>query len=60
MVIKKTKESDFSLSKNNGESVKYRIRKQEEKEAQIELFEELNSEDQDVLGGPEVEVPGCD
>lgn len=59
MVTKKTKESDFALSKNNGESVKYRIRKQEEKEHE-ELIDEYLDEGEDLLGGPEAEVPGCD
>lgn len=60
MVIKKTKESDFSLSKNNGESVKYRIRKQEEREANEELLNGINYEGEDLLGGVEAEVPGVD
>lgn len=74
MVIKKTKESDFlspdgselrfekrkALSKNNGESVKYRIRKQQEKEANDELSQDYFGEDDDVLSGPEAPVPGVD
>lgn len=59
MVIKKTKESDLALSKNNGESVKYRIRKQEEKESN-ELLKEFMDEGDDLIGGSEAEVPGVD
>ena len=59
MVIKKTKESDFALSKNNGESVKSRIRKQEEREAN-ELLKEFIDEGEDLLGGEEATVPGVD
>lgn len=59
MVIKKIKESDQALSKNNGESVKYRIRKQQEKEAN-ELLKQSIDEDEDVLDGDPVEVPGTD
>lgn len=58
MVIKKTKESEHSLSKNNGESVKYRIRKQEEKEHE-ELIDEYLDGDEDLLGGDEAEVLGA-
>ena len=56
MVIKKTKDSDFALSKNNGESVKYRIRKQEEKEHE-ELIDEYLESSEDLIGGIEAEVP---
>ena len=56
MVTKKTKESDFALSKNNGESVKYRIRKQEEKEHE-ELIDEYLERGEDLIGGTEAEVP---
>lgn len=72
MVIKKTKESEHlslgssefrkerkALSKNNGDSVKYRIRKQEEREAN-DLLKEFIDEGEDLLGGSEAEVPGVD
>lgn len=59
MVIKKMKESEHSLSKNNGDSVKYRIRKQEEREAN-DLLKEYHDEGEDLLGGTEAEVPGLD
>lgn len=59
MVIKKMKESEHSLSKNNGDSVKYRIRKQEEREAN-DLLKEFIDEGEALLGGPEAEVPGVD
>lgn len=57
MVLKKIKESEHALSKNNGESVKYRIRKQEEREHN-ELIDEFLDEPEDLLGGPEATVPG--
>lgn len=59
MVIKKNKTDDSGLSKNNGESVKYRIRKQEEKEHE-ELIDEYLEQGEDLIGGPEAEVPGLD
>lgn len=57
MVTKKNKTDNSDLSKNNGDSVKYRIRKQEEKESN-ELLQEYLDDDDDVLGGDPVEVPG--
>jgi hypothetical protein len=36
---KKNKEDDSGLSKNNGKSVRYRVRKQQEQEADQEIYE---------------------
>jgi hypothetical protein len=52
--------TEWALSKNNGESVKYKIRKQEEREANEELLNGINGEDEDLFGGLEAEVPGVD
>jgi hypothetical protein len=57
MGIKKNKTDESGLSKNNGESVKYRIRKQEEFENE-ELIREYLDGSEDLIGGPEAEVPG--
>lgn len=52
----KKKQIDPALSKNSGRAVKYRIRKQQEKEAQNEL-KEFSDEGEDLLGGTPAEVP---
>lgn len=57
MVLKKSKLDESGLSKNNGESVKYRIRKQEEIENEKSIREYLDG-DEDLIGGTEAEVPG--
>lgn len=56
MVIKKSKQDESGLSKNNGESVKYRIRKQEEKEHE-QFIQEYLEQGEDLIGGDEAEVP---
>lgn len=58
MVLKKSKLDESGLSKNNGESVKYRIRKQEEIENEKSIREYLDG-GEDLIGGTEAEVPGA-
>lgn len=57
MVTKKNKEKDIALTKNNGDSIKYRIRKQEELEHE-QFIREYLEQPEDLIGGTEAEVPG--
>jgi hypothetical protein len=62
MIQKIKKQDDSAFSRNNGESVKYRIRKQEEKEYNdlLKEFVERPSEqsEDDFLGGGVGSQPG--